>query len=334
MDRAERLGAKRGTTLVAIGSFDGVHRGHQALVDGALAEARARGLIPVVLTFEPHPALVVGRVPPPLLTTLERKLGLLGRAPELVVVVEPFTKELSEQSPEAFAEKTLADALGAAEVLVGANFRFGKGRSGDLAALRELGERLGFGAASRPLVTCHVETRTAGQADGVVSSSRIRALVASGEVEAAETLLTRPHALTGRVVRGDGRGRGLGFPTANLSELPEAEPAEGVYACLVERLGPTGAEPQTATGALAAGVVNIGVRPTVAAGKSVEVHVLDVDTPLYGEVLRCHLVARLRAEERFGSLDALRRQIGRDIERARAFLGARGVSVASGAAWR
>ena len=189
-----------------IGNFDGVHLGHRAVLDTCNAEAQALGLASLALTFDPHPSVVLGRGALPVLTPLARKLELLGRAcPGLTVVVEPFTRELAGLSPAAFAERMLHEALGARIVVVGKNFRFGLGRAGDLGTLEELGRALGFEARAETL---------RGDREGVYSSSRIRAALAAGDLVTAERLLGRPHALSGTVVRGAGRGRTIGVPTA------------------------------------------------------------------------------------------------------------------------
>jgi len=320
VDGAQKLGAKPESTLVIIGNFDGVHRGHQAALGASAHEARRGGLRPVVLTFHPHPAEVLGRfrdvqVEPapssrraglPVLTTLERKIELIARIDsEFVVVVEPFDAELAKVEPEEFAERLLARELGAKSVVVGQNFRFGRNRTGDLPALARFGKRFGFDVRAEAL---H------GDAQGPFSSTRVRATLANGDLDAVREQLGRPHALSGRVVRGAGRGRSLGVPTANLGPVPEALPPYGVYACLVDRLGPEGAR------ALAPGVAERGVRPTVAAGRGVEAHLFDFDGDLYGAELRVHLVRRLRDERRFPDVTELKAQIERDIAEARASL--------------
>jgi riboflavin kinase / FMN adenylyltransferase len=314
---AEKLGAPPHSTLVVIGNFDGVHLGHRAVLDASLAEAAALGLRPVALTFDPHPSKVLGRGELPVLTTLPRKLELLARHhPPLTVVIEPFTQELARLSPEEFAEQLLAARLSARRVVVGKDFRFGRGRSGDLETLARLGERLGFEARPEEL---------RGDANGAFSSTRIRAALAAGELELAERMLGRPHALSGRVVRGAGRGRTIGVPTANLAAVPEALPPYGVYACLVDEL--TAAGPRV----LGTAAVNVGERPTVGAGFSVEAHLLDFSADLYERELRLHLVSRLREERRFDGIEALKAQITRDLAAARAALAAR--QPAAGAAW-
>ncbi len=303
VDGANSL-ARAGFTLVAIGNFDGVHLGHRAVLESARAEAEAKGLSLVVLTFDPHPAEVLGRGRQPVLTPLDRKTELLARFdPGLTVVVEPFTRELAATTPADFAERLLVQALGAKVVVVGQNFRFGRDREGDLPMLEMLGRKLGFMARAQAL---------AGDDAGAYSSSRIRERIGEGDVRGAAHLLGRPHALSGRVVRGDGRGRKIGVPTANLSAVVEALPAFGVYACVVDRLDADGLGTRLGTG-----VANIGNRPTVDAGFSVEVHLHDFDADLYGERLRLHLLERVRDEKKFPSVEALVSQIRTDIETAR-----------------
>ncbi|MFO0591761.1 MAG: bifunctional riboflavin kinase/FAD synthetase [Polyangiaceae bacterium] len=298
--------------LVAIGNFDGVHRGHQAVLAGAASDARARGLSPVVLTFEPHPAAVIGRGAPPVLSPLPRKIELIERAvPAIHVVVKRFDLDFAAQSPESFARDVLVNELSARHVIVGKNFRFGKDRAGDFDVLSALGRELGFETRSHALV---------GDEEGTFSSTRVRKAVAAGDLDAARAVLGRPHALTGVVVRGDQRGRTLGFPTANLAQVVEALPPFGVYAVLVDRM--EGAATSQRAVALAAGVANIGVRPTVKEGAppSIEVNLFDVDEDLYGASLRVHLIARLRGEQRFSGVDALRAQIAKDAAAARAIV--------------
>ena len=297
----------RKPTLCAIGNFDGVHRGHVEVLAGAEREAQAAGIEPIALTFDPPPAVVLGRNPPAVLTPLERKIELIGALfPAVRVVVKTFDQALAQFTPERFAKEVLVDELGAVRALVGQNFRFGKARAGDLPTLIKLGEELGFAARATELV---------GDERGPWSSTRVRRAIESGDWADVERVLGRPHALTGLVVRGDQRGRTIGFPTANLGGVEELLPPFGVYAVLVDRLDRPGQ-----ARALARGVANIGVRPTVGAGPSTEVHLLDfhpekeADLDLYGARLRIHLVAflRRRAEvrrtRRFESADRQRRR--------------------------
>jgi len=261
-----------------------------------------------MLTFEPHPAVTLGRTPPTLLTTLPRKLELAQRScPGIHVVVRQFTLDFARLSPEAFARDVLARELGAAVVMVGINFRFGRDRSGGFGDLERWGAELGFEAFAEPLV-CDTQ--------GAWSSTRVRELVSSGNIDAAQQILGRPHALSGVVAHGDARGRTLGFPTCNLPVVPELLPPFGVYAVLVDLL-----EPETGQAlALGRGVANVGLRPTVKAGAArplVEVHLFDLDRDLYGRGLRVHLVARLRSEQRFADLASLKAQIAQDSDAAR-----------------
>ncbi len=283
-----------------------MHRGHQAVLIDAETRAKARGVPSALLTFSPHPAVALGRTPPPLLTTLARKLELVARAaPHLTPVVRTFDAAFAAQSPRAFAEDVLVASLGAGEVVVGQNFRFGKARAGDFAELSRLGDELGFATRSHGLV---------GDADGPLSSTRVREAIAAGRIDDATSMLGRPHMISGVVIEGDRRGRTIGFPTANLGEVPEALPRNGIYAVLVDR------EEGGVARALAKGVANVGVRPTVKvdqAKPNVEVNLLDLDEDLYGAALRVHFVARLRDELRFPSLDALKAQIAADAADAR-----------------
>jgi riboflavin kinase/FMN adenylyltransferase len=316
-------------SLVIIGNFDGVHRGHQALLADAAAEAERRGLRPIVLTFAPHPALVLGRIPPPVLTTLARKIELIQRAqPAVRVLIETFDRSFSEQTPEGFVSRVLRDRLGAELVVVGDNFRFGHRRAGDFAMLARLGERYGFETRSHPLV---------GDERGPWSSTRVREAIAAGDLDEAARMLSRPHMLSGVVVQGDRRGRTIGFPTCNLDGVVEAFPPYGVYATLVDRVvDPDG--PSRRAVALARGVANLGVRPTVqdpaSARPTVEVHLLDHEQDLYGASLRVHLIARLRPERRFAGLDALRAQIAEDAAEARRLLAPLRPDSAALGAWR
>ncbi|HET9959767.1 MAG TPA: bifunctional riboflavin kinase/FAD synthetase [Polyangiaceae bacterium] len=319
-------------SLIVIGNFDGVHLGHRTVIQTALAQAERDGLVPRVLTFEPHPSRVLGGTARPALTLPDRKVELLLRCasdrglapdpseadPNLSVVVEPFTHELSRLSPSEFVESILVQRLHARTVIVGENFRFGRDRVGDLRTLRALGEQLGFDAHAEPLV---------GDELGVFSSTRARAALELGDLAGVARCLGRPHALSGPVISGAQRGRTLGFPTANLAPVLEALPPFGVYACLVDRVEADGAR------VLGRGVMNLGMRPTVDAGFSVEVHVLDFAADLYGAELRVHLMARLREERKFEGLAELRAQITLDSERAREALANYAPDPRAGGAW-
>jgi riboflavin kinase/FMN adenylyltransferase len=289
-------------SLVAIGNFDGVHRGHQYLLDVVVRQAARLGLQPKVMTFDPHPSAVLARKVQPALTRTPLKVSYMQRvSPALEVVVQRFDTTLAEMSPEQFVSEVLLAKHHAQRVIVGENFRFGKGRAGDLDALVRLGSELGFSAAALPLLADEL---------GAISSSRIRTLVAAGDVAAASELLGHPHVLSGEVVPGHRLGRTLGFPTANLGGVIELLPDNGVYACWVS-IPERSAEPLPA-------VCNIGTRPTVGGSElRVEVHVIDHDEQLYGSTLHVALIERLRGEQRFEDTDALREQIRRDVSQAR-----------------
>jgi riboflavin kinase/FMN adenylyltransferase len=300
LEEAAAAGALRGGAVI-IGNMDGVHLGHRRLVEVARARSAAAGL----LTFEPHPVQVLRpERAPPLLTPLPRKVELLAALGLRAVVVQPFDRAYAATSAAEFVAHDLAGRLGAAEVVVGHDFTAGHERA-RVDALRPLLAAAGIGLQVVEPVT----------ADGlVVSSTKIREFVLEGNVQAAAELLARPYDVDGVVVRGAGRGRGFGFATANL-RTDQLLPGSGVY--VVEaRLGGRGL----------AGVCNVGVKPTVesAGGVTAEVHLLDFDgRELYGEPLRVGFLRRLREERRFPSVEALRAQIGRDVDEARRFLGLR-----------
>jgi riboflavin kinase/FMN adenylyltransferase len=291
-------------TAAVVGNFDGVHLGHQALFAKAAVEAKARGLVPVALTFDPHPSVVLGKNLPGMLTTLAQRAELLARLGAVHVFVRRFDLPFSTWSPERFAEELIVGELRAKVVVSGKNFRFGKDRAGDSATLLALGERLGFTAFSAE----------AKDARGAFSSTRARDAVLAGDLAEAEAILGRRHSIEGRVLTGDQRGRTLGFPTANLDPSGLVLPPNGVYAVGVDLVAESGSR------ALARGVMNIGVRPTVATegSRTVEVHLFDLAQDLYGETLRAHLVRKIRDEQRFPSLDALKEQIALDASEARA----------------
>jgi riboflavin kinase/FMN adenylyltransferase len=304
-DSAGPLAELAAGTALVIGNFDGVHRGHQATAALAVEAASAHALVPALLTFDPHPIAVVGSDAPPVLTTLERKAELSLRLGIEHVVARDFDTSFATWSPERFARELVREALNARIVVVGDNFRFGSGRTGDFARLSELGTALGFESRVCPMLH---------DAHGPMSSTRARTAIAAGDLAEAELTLGRPHAISGVVEKGDARGRTLGFPTANLGAVPEMLPPNGVYAVAVDEVDPAGK-----ARARGLGVMNIGVRPTLAGEpkRTIEAHLLDVDRDLYGARLRVHLVARLRDEKRFGGLDALKAQIARDVESAR-----------------
>lgn len=284
---------------VALGVFDGVHLAHRAILATALARARASGLQALACTFDPHPALVLQPDGAPVpISTLRERLELIAQTSVDTTVVLAFTPELAAVQAEAFVKDVLVDRLRARDVVVGYNHRFGRGARGDARLLQALAERFGFRAHVVPPLML----------DGIpVSSTEIRTALRAGDLERAARYLGRLYAITGEVVQGAGRGRALGFPTANLRPDRELLIPPGVYAGRAE----VEAESHPA-------VVNIGVRPTF--GESalvVEAHLLDFTGSLYGRPLRLGFVSRLREERKFPGLDALRTQIGRDIAAAR-----------------
>jgi len=286
--------------VLALGNFDGVHRGHAKIIELVRRRADERGVTAVALTFDPHPSRIVRPdKAPPLLMTGAQKLAALGDAGMAGIAVVRFTQELSRWEPEAFVRTVLMEWLRVAEVWVGANFLFGHDRAGNFSVLRSLGARYGFRAEKIDPVRYR---------EFVVSSTRVRRLVAEGRVDEAGALLGHHYMLEGTVTRGAGRGRQLGFPTANLSTDNELFPPNGVYATAV-----------LMDGEIHASVTNVGVRPTFgASGPVVESHIFDVDRDLYGCRIRVAFVQRLRDELAFSDGDALRVQIARDCDEARA----------------
>jgi len=296
-------------TVVTIGFYDGVHRGHQALIGRVRELAEASGCSTAVATFDRHPATIVRpESAPRLLTDLDQRIELLAAIGVDYCVVIPFDEQRAAEPAEEFVTEVLVECLAARVVAVGEDFHFGHNRGGNVELLQRLGPRHGFEVVPFGLV------EVAGL-DAPVSSTAIRKLLAAGEVEAAADLLGRPHEVRGVVERGDGRGRELGFPTANLAVPGEILlPADGIYAGWYER--PSGAVHATA--------ISLGRRPTFytdADASLLEAHLLDFDEDLYGERARVRFVRRLRGEERFDSVDALVDQMGRDVAAARRALG-------------
>ena len=284
-----------GECVATIGEFDGVHRGHQRLVERAGEIARAANLPVVVITFDPHPDEVVRPGShPPLLTTARRRAELLAQLGADAVLVLPFSLEFSRLSPDEFVRVVLSERLHAAVVVVGENFRFGHKAAGDVPLLARLGEKYDFTAEGVPLLVV----------DGVtISSTYIRECLAAGDVAAAAHVLGRPHRVEGIVVRGHMRGRGLGFPTANLETPPHtATPADGVYAGWLTSLDLDGSEISRWPAA-----ISVGTNPTFGVGdRTVEAYALDRDDlDLYGAHAAIDFTARLRGTERFDSVEAL-----------------------------
>ena len=297
-----------GACVATIGEFDGVHRGHQRVVERAREIARSRQLPVVAITFDPHPDEVIRPGShPPLLTTARRRSELLAGLGTNAVFVLPFNLEFSRLSPDEFVRVVLSERLHAAAVVVGENFRFGHKATGDVPMLAQLGEKYDFTAEGVPLLVD----------DGVtISSTYIREQLAAGDVAAAARALGRPHRVEGVVVRGHMRGRGLGFPTANLETPPHtATPANGVYAGWLASLDLDGAE--TARWPAA---ISVGTNPTFGLGeRTVEAYALDRDDlDLYGVHAAIDFTIWLRGTERFDSVPALITQMHEDVAQARA----------------
>ena len=286
--------------VLALGNFDGVHRGHRKILDRVQRVASERGATSVVMTFDPHPPRVVRPdKAPPLLMTKAQKLEAIAAAGVQGAAIVRFTPDLSRWDPETFVRAVLVDWLHVGEVWVGANFLFGHDRAGNFSLLRALGGRYGFRAEKIDPVRYK---------DFVVSSTRIRRLVGEGRVDEAGALLGHQYGLDGTVVVGDQRGRTIGFPTANLCTDNELLPPHGVYATTT-RIGEL----------VYPSVTNIGTRPTVdSSGRAtIETHIFNLNRDLYGASIRVVFVQRLRDERAFESLELLRAQIDADCQRAR-----------------
>lgn len=300
LGQAERLGpAER--SVVTIGNFDGVHRGHQHVIDLVVARARSTASRSVVVTFDPHPMTVIHPGGAPLaLTTLTHRLDLVaGRGVDGTLVL-PFTPELAQLGPEEFVRRVLVDAVHTVEVHVGDNFRFGHRAAGTIDTLRELGTTYGFGTHPVPLA----------REETVWSSTYVRQCLAEGDVAAAARALGRAHRVEGPVVVGDKRGRGLGYPTANLDvDARTAVPADGIYAGWLVR----------AAGERLPAAVSIGTNPTFGGTvRRVEAYVLDRDDlELYGEHVAVEFLARLRDTLRFDGVEPLLAQMAVDVDQAR-----------------
>jgi riboflavin kinase/FMN adenylyltransferase len=285
--------------VLALGNFDGLHRGHLKIIERVRRGAAEHGGTPMAMTFDPHPSRVVRPdKAPPLLMTKEQRLEAFDRAGIGAVAVVRFTRELSTWDPETFVRTVLVDWLRVSEVWVGANFLFGHDRSGNFSTLRTLGQRYGFRADKIDPVRYK---------EFVVSSTRIRRLVSEGRMDEAGALLGHQFYVDGRVVPGAHRGKGLGFPTANLETSNELLPPNGVYATMT-----------TIDGIVHRSITNVGVRPTFGdtTKTTIEAYVLGYDGDLYGRQVRLGFVQRLRDERKFEDVDALRAQIEADLRRA------------------
>jgi riboflavin kinase/FMN adenylyltransferase len=293
-------------TAVAIGSFDGVHRGHAAILERLRTRAAQLGLVPAVLTFEPLPReFFAPAAAPPRLASLAERLAEIARQGIALAFVERFDRRFAALAPDAFAER-LARAYGGRLVVVGEDFRYGSGRAGDVASLTRAGERLGFAVETLPAVAEGGER---------ISSTRVREALAAGDFLAAARLLGRPYAITGRVVHGAKRGRKLGFPTANVRLARPRAPLAGIFAVKCHGMATRGLE----------GVASLGINPAVQVGgpATLEAFLFDFSGDLYGRRISIEFLKKLRDEAHFASLDELSAQIARDCEQAREFFRAK-----------
>ena len=299
----EELSGLDGAIFVAIGVFDGVHLGHQAVISTSAQDAQTERGIPVVITFDPHPLKVLRpRDAPHLLTATEHKVELIRALGVEHLLIINFDRAFASTPAEEFVRQLVTHAKALREICVGHEWSFGKNRVGNLQLLEKLGGEYGFNVVGIPPVKVNGE---------VVSSTAIRSAVEEGDLERAAAMLGREYTILGTVTRGEQLGRRLGFPTANLSAHSEQFPPNGVYVAEA-RLD----------GAVMRGVANVGYRPTVSTSKPerlVELHLFDLDREIYGENIEVRFVRYLRPEQKFENVDALARQIARDVEQARQF---------------
>ncbi len=289
--------------VVALGNFDGVHAGHQAVISAAVAEARQRGVPALVATFDPHPVRHFQPDAAPFrLTTLDQRQRYLAEAGADAMIVFSFGDRLASVTAEEFVTQWLGGHLGVNGVVTGEDFTFGKGRGGNIAVLKALGAAQGITAQAVGAVS---------DAGGPISSSRIREALKAGDCETATRLLTRPFAVAGEVAHGDKNGRKLGFPTANMDMGTYLRPRYGIYAV----------RGRLADGRVVDGAANLGIRPTFDPPKELlEPHFFDFSGDLYGQMIEVAFISFLRPEQKFDSLDALMVQMGQDCDKARAIL--------------
>lgn len=290
----DNAGITRGTVLT-LGVFDGLHLGHQKIMETVVERAKATNSVPTAITFDPHPRAVLHpQSAPPLLQTLDQRLAnfeVLGIKQAIVI---RFSQEFAAQNAETFIREIISERLQAREVYLGAGFEFGKNRGGNIALLKKMSEELGFYADEVE------EIRLRGHR---ISSSRIRGLLAEGKVNLARRMLGRPYGVEGQIVRGDQRGRTIGFPTANLHPHNRVIPKFGVYATA-----------NLIDGTWRRSITNVGIRPTFAGDKepSIESYIFDFDGDLYGDVLRVRFLHRIRDERKFNGIEELKDQIKKD----------------------
>ncbi|CAN5224791.1 bifunctional riboflavin kinase/FAD synthetase [soil metagenome] len=307
-----------GRCVLTIGVFDGVHRGHAELIARAVKAAQARGIPAVLMTFDPHPMEVVfPGSHPAQLTTLTRRAELAEQLGIDVFLVMPFTADFMKLTPDRYIHELLVERLHVVEVVVGENFTFGKKAAGDVSQLRKAGERLGFAVEAMSLVAEHHLSETV-----TFSSTYIRSCVDAGDVVTAAEALGRPHRVEGVVVRGDGRGKVLGFPTANVAPpMYSAIPADGVYAAWFTVLGHGPVMGTVIPGERYEAAVSVGTNPTFSGRtRTVEAFVLDTAADLYGQHVAVDFVGRIRGQEKFDQIGDLVEAMERDVDKARAIL--------------
>lgn len=313
-----------GRCVVTIGVFDGVHRGHAELISHAVKAGRSRGVPVVLMTFDPHPMEVVfPGSHPAQLTTLTRRAELVEELGVDVFLVMPFTSDFMKLTPERYIHELLVEDLHVLEVVVGENFTFGKKAAGNVEMLRKAGERLGFAVESMSLVTENLDPEHRDERV-TFSSTYIRSCVDAGDVVAAAEALGRPHRVEGVVVRGDGRGRVLGFPTANVAPpMYSAIPADGVYAAWFTVLGHGPVMGTVTPGERYQAAVSVGTNPTFSGRtRTVEAFVLDTEADLYGQHVAVDFVSRIRGMEKFDRVEELVAEMKRDADKARGILAA------------
>jgi riboflavin kinase/FMN adenylyltransferase len=309
-----------GRTVVTIGMYDGVHRGHQALIGAAVGRARAMRRPALLLTFDPHPAEVIRPGShPAILTSMDRKAELVAELGVDAMCVLPFTQEFMRLAPETFTHTVLVEHLHAALVVVGQNFTYGHKAAGTVETLAREGRRFGFAVEGIPLAEDQSD-----DGEVTISSTYIRACVAAGDMVSAARALGRPHRVDGIVVRGDRRGRALGYPTANVETPPfTAIPADGVYAGHLVLRDPTGR-----SGDRYPAAISVGTNPTFqGTRRTVEAYLLDFDGDLYGEHVGVEFAHRLRPMAAFAGVDELLEAMARDVDHTRRLLTAAGPPV-------
>jgi riboflavin kinase/FMN adenylyltransferase len=295
----ENLKQNISESIITLGNFDGLHLGHQALIRMVRERAKETSRTSMVVTFRPHPLKILHPDKcPPLISIYEEKIRLIEELGVDVLVKIPFTLDFAKMEPEAFVREILCRKLGAREIFVGDNYRFGRGRAGNIEMLRKLGDECGF------IVRDVEQIALDGEA---ISSTKIRQLLRDGEVEKAARLLGRDYAITGVVIRGDGRGRQLGFPTANIAPKHAIIPSNGVYAVRL-----------AVRDNCYTGIANIGMRPTFDKKTlSIEAYIFNFDEDIYGEEISAYFLKKIREEKKFSGIDELIAQIREDIRAAR-----------------